>query len=129
MVGMFTSVSYLWYEADMDVAEVLPLHLELELSEGLNEGHTLYVPHCASQLLTQNTSSDYRTACMNTQTGFSVPYVTLTKPYRVQNAVSCTEPIILPELLLMCAKRKNCCRQGNNLTLFMRIATFAEQNH
>ena len=63
---------------------------------------------------------------MHEHTGwFSVPYVTLTKPCRVQNVVSCTEPIILPELLLMCAKRKNCCRQGNNLTLFMRISTFA----
>lgn len=69
MVSASTSVPYLWYKADMDVAEVLPLHLELELSEGLNKGHALNVPHCASQLLTQNTSSDCRTACMNTQAG------------------------------------------------------------
>lgn len=47
-------VPYLWYQANMDVAEVLPLHFELELSEGLDEGHALNVSHCASQLLTQN---------------------------------------------------------------------------
>lgn len=50
---VFTSMPYLWYQADVDVAEVLPLHLELELSEGLDEGHALDVSHCASQLLTQ----------------------------------------------------------------------------
>lgn len=38
----------------MDVAEIFLLHLELELSEGLYKGHALDVPHCASQLLTQN---------------------------------------------------------------------------
>lgn len=63
---------YLWYQADVDVAEVLPLHLELELSEGLDEGHALDVSHCASQLLTQNIGSDGRT--MNTQVGFSAAH-------------------------------------------------------
>lgn len=62
MWRVFTSVPYLWYQADMDVAEVLPLHLELELSEGLDEGHAFNVPHCASQLLTQNTSLGHRNA-------------------------------------------------------------------
>lgn len=47
---------YLWYKADVDVTEVLPLHLELELSEGLDEGHALNISDCASQLLTENTS-------------------------------------------------------------------------
>lgn len=69
MVSVSTSVPYLWYKANMDVAEILPLHLELELSEGLNEGHALNVPHCASQLLTQNTNSDCRTVCTNAQAG------------------------------------------------------------
>ena len=46
---------YLWHQADVDVAEVLSLHLELELSEGLDEGHALYVAHSASQLLTHKT--------------------------------------------------------------------------
>lgn len=78
-----TGVPYLWYQADMDVAEVLPLHLELELSEGLDKGHALDVPHCASQLLTKQQLrqlADNKTADMNTQVGFSVPYVTLTQP-------------------------------------------------
>lgn len=34
----------------MDVAEVLPLHLELELPEGLNEGHALDVSDRPAQL-------------------------------------------------------------------------------
>lgn len=38
----------------MDVAEVLPLHLELELSEGLNKRHALNVSDRASQLLAHN---------------------------------------------------------------------------
>lgn len=67
---VFTSAPYLRYQADMDVAEVLLLHLELELSEGLDEGHALNVPHCASQLLTQNTSLDHRKSYMHTH-GFS----------------------------------------------------------
>ena len=37
--------SYLRYEADVDVAEVLFLHLKLKLPEGLNERHTLNVSH------------------------------------------------------------------------------------
>lgn len=52
--GFFTF--YLRDQADVDVAEVLPLHLELKLSEGLDEGHALDVPHCPPQLLTQNIS-------------------------------------------------------------------------
>lgn len=57
---MFTCVPYLWYQADMDVAEVFPLHLELELPEGLNKRHALNVPDCASQLLVQSSSLDHR---------------------------------------------------------------------
>lgn len=45
---MVTSKPYLWYQADMDVAEVLPFHLKLELSESFNKRHALDVPHCAS---------------------------------------------------------------------------------
>lgn len=44
---------YLWYQADMNVAEVFPLHLELELPEGLDERHALDVPDCSSQLSKQ----------------------------------------------------------------------------
>lgn len=50
-VTCFTSETYLWYQADMDVAEVLPLHFELKLPEGLDERHALNVPNSASQLL------------------------------------------------------------------------------
>ena len=39
--------SYLWYETDMDVAEVLFLDLELELSKGFDERHALNVPYSA----------------------------------------------------------------------------------
>lgn len=39
----------------MDVTEVLPLNLELELSEGLDEGHALDVAHCSSELLRPKT--------------------------------------------------------------------------
>lgn len=45
---MFNNGPYLWYQADMDIAEVLLLHLELKLSEGLNKRHALNVPNCAS---------------------------------------------------------------------------------
>lgn len=38
----------------MDVAEVLPLHLELELPEGLNEWHALNVSDRTSQLVAHN---------------------------------------------------------------------------
>lgn len=75
---MFTCVPYLWYQADMDVAEVLPLHLELELPEGLNKGHALNISDCASQLLAQNNSLDHRKAYMHTHVGFSAPYKTQT---------------------------------------------------
>ena len=51
---------YLWHQADVDVAEVLPLHLELELPEGLDEGHALDVSHRASQLLTHTTTPAHR---------------------------------------------------------------------
>lgn len=39
--------SYLWYETNMDVAEVLFLDLELELSKGFDERHALNVPYGA----------------------------------------------------------------------------------
>lgn len=38
----------------MDVAEVLPLHLKLELPEGLNKGHALNVSNRSAQLLAHN---------------------------------------------------------------------------
>lgn len=41
---------HLWYEADMNVAKVLPLHFELKLSEGFDEWHTLNVSHGPSKL-------------------------------------------------------------------------------
>ena len=53
MVGLVAG-SYLRYQADMDVAEILPLHLELELPEGLNKRHALYVSDCTAQLLAHN---------------------------------------------------------------------------
>lgn len=34
----------------MDITKVLPLDLELELAEGLNEGHAFNVSHCATKL-------------------------------------------------------------------------------
>lgn len=40
----------------MNVAEVIPLHLELELSEGLDKWHALNVSHSASQLSKQDTA-------------------------------------------------------------------------
>lgn len=38
------ALSYLWDQTDVDVAEVFPLHFKLELPEGLDEGHALYIP-------------------------------------------------------------------------------------
>lgn len=95
---MFTRAPYLWYKADVDVAEVLPLHLELELSEGFDEWHALYVAYCASQLLTQNTSSHHSTA-LSHRSYYSVAYITLIYPQQVQNPVGCTKPITLSALL------------------------------
>lgn len=40
--------SYLWYETDVNVTEVLSFHFKLELPEGLNKRHALYVSDCAS---------------------------------------------------------------------------------
>ena len=51
---------YLWDEADMDVAEVLPLDFELELSEGFNERHALNVSHGPSKLF-QNETMNFHT--------------------------------------------------------------------
>jgi hypothetical protein len=34
----------------MDITKVFPLDLELELAEGLNEGHAFNVSHCATKL-------------------------------------------------------------------------------
>lgn len=56
------TVSYLRYQAHVDVTEVLPLHLELKLPEGLDKGHALNVSHRASKLLAQNTNSEQRRA-------------------------------------------------------------------
>ena len=90
----------------MDVAEVFLLHLELELSEGLDERHALDVPDGASQLLTKNktktnTSLDYRPAFMNTQGVVLGALHCPTQTWKVQNVFRCTEPIMLSELLLM----------------------------
>lgn len=41
-------LSYLWDQTDVNIAEVLPLHFKLELPEGLDERHTLYVSNSAS---------------------------------------------------------------------------------
>lgn len=43
-------IPYLGDEADVDIAEILLLHLKLELSEGLDEGHALYISYRPSQL-------------------------------------------------------------------------------
>lgn len=45
-------LSYLWYQTDMNVTEILPLHFKLELPEGLDEWHALYVSNSPSQLQT-----------------------------------------------------------------------------
>ena len=34
----------------MDITKVLPLEVELELAEGLNEGHAFNISHCATKL-------------------------------------------------------------------------------
>ena len=44
----------------MDVAEVLPLDFELELSEGFNERHALNVSHGPSKLF-QNETMNFHT--------------------------------------------------------------------
>lgn len=50
--GVNWFLSYLWDQTDVDVAEVLPLHFKLELSEGLDKRHALNVSHGASKLQT-----------------------------------------------------------------------------
>lgn len=47
---VWTWRAHLWDQADVDVAEVLSFNFELELSEGLDEGHALDVSHRAPQL-------------------------------------------------------------------------------
>lgn len=49
----------------MDVAEVLPFHLELELPEGLNKRHALNVSDCTSQLL-EKRRVKHQTHALNT---------------------------------------------------------------
>lgn len=71
----FTSETYLWYEADMDVAEVLLLHFELKLSEGLNERHALDVPDSASQLLAHSKGLDNKKVHMHSHVCFSELYI------------------------------------------------------
>lgn len=102
-------MTYLWYQADVDVAEVLPLHLELELPEGLNKGHALNVPDCASQLLAQNTILDHKRAYtyIHTHTRWFLNTVNSTD---IQNVI--TEPVTLSELVFIYAIRS--CRQGKN---------------
>lgn len=60
MSGVNITGPYLWDQADMDVAEVLPLHLELELPEGLNKGHTLNVSDRSAQLLAHSAALESR---------------------------------------------------------------------
>lgn len=48
LVGLEALLSYLWYQADVNVTEVLSLHLKLELPEGFDERHALYVSNSAS---------------------------------------------------------------------------------
>jgi hypothetical protein len=48
-------------EGDVNIAEVLPLHLELELPECLHEGHPLDVPDGAAQLLNKMAPSSQYT--------------------------------------------------------------------
>lgn len=56
--GLKELLSYLWYQTDVNVAEVLPLHFELELPEGLDERHTLDVSDSSSQLRTRRESQN-----------------------------------------------------------------------
>ncbi len=49
----------------MNIAKVLPLHLELKLPECLHEGHPLDVPDGAAQLLNKMAaSSQYTNGCL-----------------------------------------------------------------
>lgn len=41
---------HLWYQTDVNITEILSLHFKLELSEGLDERHALYVSDCTTQL-------------------------------------------------------------------------------
>jgi hypothetical protein len=49
-------------ERNVNIAEVLPLHLELELPECLHEGHPLDVPDGAAQLLNKTAASSQYTS-------------------------------------------------------------------
>lgn len=60
----------------MDVTEVLSLHFELKLPEGLNEGHALNVPDCASQLSGQSTSLGNRQVHVQAHVCFLELYIT-----------------------------------------------------
>lgn len=61
----------------MDVTEVLSLHFELKLPEGLNEGHALNVPDCASQLSGQSTSLGNRQVHVQAHVCFLELYITV----------------------------------------------------
>lgn len=41
---------HLWYQTDVNITEILSLHFKLELSEGLDERHALYVSDRTPQL-------------------------------------------------------------------------------
>lgn len=49
-----TSVSYLWYKADMNAAYILLLYSKLQLSESFHKRHALKVSNCATKLLLIN---------------------------------------------------------------------------
>lgn len=51
-------LSYLWYQTDVNVAEVFSLHFKLELPEGLDERHALNVSNSSSQLQTCTTTTN-----------------------------------------------------------------------
>lgn len=101
----FTSETYLWYEADMDVAEVLLLHFELKLPEGLDERHALNVPDGASQLLAHSKSLDNKKVHMHSHVIFSELYIIQTDRYYKQVS-RCAQPVALSELVSTDALRK-----------------------
>lgn len=51
-------LAYLWYQTDVNVAEVFSLHFKLELPEGLDERHALDVSNSSSQLQTCATATN-----------------------------------------------------------------------
>ena len=43
-------MTYLRNQTDVNITKVLSFDLELELTEGLDEGHAFYISHCSTEL-------------------------------------------------------------------------------